>query len=395
MIPVLRSYHGGRTLLVAFAVAGVLGMIVFFIGLATSLQRALYAYLWGFSFWAFLVVASLLWLAIFHAAGARWPVVLRRMLETLASTSILLPILFLPIAIGLPHLFPWASKDAVLPAELQALMAHRHSYLNPAFFLFRAYLYFAIWIAASELLLRLSRKQDLSAELGLTVLQRYLAGGALPFIGFAFDLATTDWVMSLDPEWASSIFGLYVMSASVLCAIALLTIIASYARGPELFGNLLSPAHHASLGKLLLGFTAFWAYIGFCQYMLIYIANKPTEIPWLRLRTTGGWAPLAEFLVAGQWALPMFLLLSKDLKVHRHLLSAVAAWILFAHVIDMYWVVLPALDRAAPNVHWTDPACFIGVGGMLAACALFRLRGHPTLPVGDPYLIESLGYSHL
>lgn len=382
-------------MLVGLLVLTLLGAVGTVVGVLRDPQRALYGYLFAFHYWCGLVVSSLILLAIINAAGARWSVALRRMLETIASTAWLLPLLFLPIVAGMEQLFPWHGELTGLPQKAADLYRHRREYLNPGFFVARAAFYFLVWIAVGELLLRWSRRQDETHALGLTVNQRWLSAGALPFICFSFDFAVTDWAMSIEPHWSSSIFGLYVMAGAFLGALALLTVVSTLARGPNLYGLLLGPAHRASLGKLLLGFTAFWAYIGFCQYMVVWIANLPKEVPWFITRTTGGWAAVGTFILVGQWAFPFFVLLSKDLKVHRVLLGTVAGWILFAHAVDVYWMILPAIDRAAPAAHYADVASFAALGAALAAFALFRLRGHHTLPIGDPYLKESLSYSHL
>src|SRR5262249_42971530 len=226
----------------------------------------------------------------------------------------------------------------------------------------------------------------------LTVKQRRLGAGSLPFLALSITFAAFDWLMSLDPTWYSTIFGVYYFAGSFLGAIALLTLTTALARGANLFGSLVSPDHYHNLGNFLLAFTVFWAYIAFSQFMLIWIANLPEEVTWYLVRTGGKWRAVAVALAMAQFVLPFFALLSSEIKRNPRTLAAVAAWILVWHYLDVYWLVMPALHREAPAPHWTDLAAFAGVGGIAVAYTLWTLRGSYTIPVGDPYLHASLQF---
>jgi hypothetical protein len=199
--------------------------------------------------------------------------------------------------------------------------------------------------------------------------------------------------MSIDPRFYSTIFRVYWFAGSFLAAFAVIIIAAALTRrDPTQFGSHMSLEHFHSLGKFLLAFTAFWAYIAFSQLLLLWIANVPDEVPWLILRIQGGWLWVGAFLVAFQFLVPFFLLLSRDLKRKPRTLAWVAAWVLLAHWVDLYWLVMPHLDPAGPRFSLWDLTAFLGVGGLAVAFALLRMRGSAAVPVRDPYLDDSLRY---
>jgi hypothetical protein len=225
-------------------------------------------------------------------------------------------------------------------------------------------------------------------------LQRALSAGALPLVAFALTFAAFDWVMSLNPLFFSTIFGVYYFAGSFLAAIAVLVIASAAARHePGTHGPFISLAHFHNLGKLLLAFVAFWAYIGFSQYMLTWIANLPEELPWFLARTRGAWKPVWVILIFGHFLIPFFTLLSRDLKLRPRALAVVAAYLLVMHWVDVYWMVVPTFHPDHISFHWTQLTAFAGIGGIAVAFALFRARGRFAVPVGDPYLPDSLRYT--
>ena len=229
-------------------------------------------------------------LQIFHAFRAKWMVVLRRAVETMAITAILFLVLFIPIAVGMKHLYAWVEPPANLSHEALELLHHKAPYLNTTFFLIRTVFYFAVAGVISQRLFGLSTKQDSTGDIALTARARRFGTGALPFIALSFSFAAFDWLMSLDPLWFSTIYGVYFFGGSFLSCISLLVIITDRARGKNLYGDLVSVEHIHNLGKLMLAFTAFWGYIGFSQLLLIWIAGLPEEIPYYITRIKGEWA---------------------------------------------------------------------------------------------------------
>jgi hypothetical protein len=389
----LAPYQGGRRLLGLAAAVGAAGLgLTLAGGLLFDARRALFAYLVAFVFWIGLALGALILLGAFHASSARWPVVLRRFLETVPQTLPLFVVLFVPIALGMEHLFSWSDPHA-LTGELAHAVHGKLPYLNRTAFLLRAAVYFAVWIVVAHLLREWSVRQDASGGVALTRWQRRLGAGSLPFLALTFTFAAFDWMMSLDPRFFSTIFGVYWFAGSFMGAFAIAIIAATLTRDdPTAFGHHMTREHFHSLGKFLLAFVAFWAYVAFSQFMLIWIADIPEEVPWYILRVNGGWRWVAAFLALFHFLVPFFLLLSRDLKRSPAALSLVAGWLLLVHWVDVYWLVMPALHAEGPRPSLLDLTALAGVGGIAVAFTILRMRGAATVPVRDPYLEDSLRY---
>jgi hypothetical protein len=387
-------FEGGRTILVRSLAVAAAGLLLTLVGGLVSGVRALQAYHVAFVYWAGIALAALIINMTFQAGKARWYVVTRRVLETIPLSGALFLVLFVPVALGLSRLFPWVDPSH-LDEELRRVVELRRPYLNVPFFLIRSALYFAIWIVVAYLLHAWSVRQDEEGGIALTLKQRRLGAGALPFVGLAITFAAFDWEMSLDQHLASTIFGLYYFSGSFLAAFAALVLAITTLRGEGAPGALMNADHYHALGKWLLAFVAFWGYIDFSQYLLIWIANLPEEVPWFLARNREGWLPVGIFLVVFHFLVPFFALLSRNLKRNPRSLSVIAAYILVVHYVDVYWAMMPALQQAEhrPEVHWTDLTALVGVGAAAVAFVVWRLRGRPAVPVRDPYLAESLRYS--
>ncbi|WP_242334290.1 MULTISPECIES: hypothetical protein [Anaeromyxobacter] len=389
----LTPYQGGRRLMAPALVAAVAGLALTAVGGLVDPRRALFAYLVAFVYWLGIALGALILLGAFHASNARWPVVLRRFVETVPAALPLFAVLFVPIALGMKHLFVWMAPPETLAPEMAHAVHHKLPYLNAGFFLGRAAVYFVFWIVVAHLLRSWSIRQDSAGGATLTRWQRRLGAGSLPFLALTLTFASFDWMMSLDPRFFSTIFGVYWFAGSFMAAFAVTIIAATLSRpDPTAFGHHMSLEHFHSLGKFLLAFTAFWAYVAFSQFMLIWIANVPEEVPWYILRIDGGWKWVGIFLALFHFVVPFFLLLSRDLKRTPRALSLVAGWLLLVHWVDLYWLVMPHLDPAGPRPSLWDLAAFVGVGGAAVAFTLFRLRGASPVPVRDPYLEDSLRY---
>jgi hypothetical protein len=385
-------YRGGGRVVRLSAATAVAGLGLTAVGFLSNPRQALASYLVAFVYFVGLALGALILLGSFHAAKARWPVVLRRFLETIPATLPLFVVLFVPIALGLSQLFVWV-EPARLSGELLHAVEHKRAYLNVPFFLIRAGLYFAIWILVASRLRGWSVRQDSAGGHDLTLKQRRLGAGALPFLALTLSFASFDWMMSLDPRFYSTMFGVYWFAGSFMGAFAVLIIAAAVTRDhPGHFGHHLNVDHVHSLGKFLLAFTAFWAYIAFSQFMLIWIANIPEEVPWYVVRTDSGWGRVGIFLAAGHFLVPFFLLLSRALKRDVGRLKWVAAWLLLVHYVDIYWIIMPRIHEGGPSPSFLDLTAFVGVGAAALAVLVLRMRGSATVPVRDPYLEESLRY---
>jgi hypothetical protein len=385
-------FQGGRSLMMGGAVGGLVLLLATFGGLAIAPQQTMFSYLVAFTYWGGIAMAALLLLMIFHAFGAKWMVVLRRPLEAMATSVVLFAVLLVPILLGMKYLYVWVDPPASLGREALKVLAHKHPYLNQTAFIVRAVIYFLLMGLIAGRLFRWSTQQDESGAVDLTRRQRVLGTGALPLVSLLFTFAAFDWLMSLNPLWFSTIFGVYYFGGSFVSIFSVLAIAAHRARGKDLFGDFVSAEHTHNVGKLMLSFIAFWGYVAFSQFMLIWVANLPEEIPFFVVRLKTDWAALGVALIFGHFFIPFGALLSRSLKRDARKLSMVAVWILVIHYVDIYWLVVPTLSPQGMTFHWTSLTAFLGIGLLAVSFTVWRLRGRFTLPVKDPYLADSLGY---
>jgi hypothetical protein len=388
----IHPFAGGKRLLSASAIVAAAGLGLTLVGGLLDARRALFAYLVAFVYWVGIALGALILLGSFHAARAKWPVVLRRFLETVPATFPLFVLLFVPIALGMKHLYLWVDPHG-LQGELLHAVEHKAPYLNVPFFLVRAGFYFLFWIVVAHLLRAWSVRQDAAGGVALTAWQRRLGAGSLPFLAFTMAFASFDWMMSLDPRFYSTMFGVYWFAGSFMAAFAVVIIAAQAGAGAkDFFSTYMNLDHWHALGKFLLAFTAFWAYIAFSQFMLIWIANIPEEVPWYIVRISSGWGAVGVFLALFHFVVPFFVLLQRAVTRNPPRLAVVAGWMLLVHWVDVYWLVMPRLSPERPAPSWMDLTAFVGVGAAAVAWTVWRLRGTVLVPVQDPYLEESLRY---
>ena len=389
----LPPLQGGRALIAGGAAVGAIGLLLTLLGGLWQPRQALLAYLVAFVYWLGLALGALTLVMANHAAGARWNVTIRRLSESIGAVLPLFVLLFVPLLLGARHIWFWVAPPEPLSREMLDLLAHKQPYLNMTSFALRAVGYFLIWSGIAWLLRSFSIQQDESGDPRLTLSMRKWSPPGLVLFFLTFTFASFDWLMSLQPTWYSTIFGLYVYAGAFVSSLALQCLLVTGLRSSgSPLGRVISVDHQHNLGKLLLTFTAFWAYMAFSQYMLIWAGNLPEELQWIVVRSRGPWRPVGILILLGQFFIPFFLLLSRDLKRSPPALAAVAAWILFIHYVDLYWVVMPAADVTRLGLHWTHLTAFAGVGGLSVAAAVWLLRGARPVPVRDPFLEDSLRY---
>jgi hypothetical protein len=318
------------------------------------------AYLPAYLFWLGLVMGSMAVLMLQYLTGGGWGVAIRPFLEPALRTLPAAALFFLPIAIGLGDIYPWVHPHG----EHTSLIAQKAPYLNVPFFLFRAVLYFAVWLVWARLLLRWGK--DAEGEPGShTTRLQVLSGGGLVMYGLTMTFASVDWAMSLSPEWFSTIYGLLFMVGQALSALALAAAAASFTRTPR--GPAVATEHLHDFGNLLLAFVMLWAYLSLSQFLIIWSANLPEEITWYLARFKGGWQKLGIFLVVFHFVLPFFLLLIRMSKKRAQALGRIAIWVLLAHFADMIWTVKPAFHPGNMTLHWLDFTLWLGLGGLWIA----------------------------
>jgi hypothetical protein len=389
----LEPFRGGRRVVTVGGGLGVLFLILTFAGAALNAREAFYSYLVAFAYWCGIAIASIVLLMIMHAMKARWVTVLRRPMEVMAASIGVFVVLAIPLVIGMKHLYVWVDPPADLGKETLRLLAHKRPYLNPTFFVIRLGIYFVLWVFLAQRLYGLSKRQDATGDVKLLQRQRSLAAGGLPFIALTFSFAAFDWLMSLNPTWFSTIFGVYYFAGSFVSALAMLSVVSWLsARDKTLFGAFITPEHTHNVGKLMLAFTCFWTYIAFSQLLLIWIAGLPEEIPFYIVRFRAQWAWVGGLLIFGHFFVPFGLLLSRARKRDARRLSRVGIWLVLIHYVDIYWLVIPTLHPEGFSFHWTALTAFLGVGLVSVAFAVWRLQGQYALPIKDPYLAFSLRY---
>jgi hypothetical protein len=389
----LPRYSGGRTLLLGSAVAGGVGLALTFIGMAISPRPALLAYLIAFVYWLGLAIGSVTLVLANHTAGAKWNVTLRRFNETAGAVIPVFVLLFIPLLLGARHIWFWVAPHEPISKEMHELLEHKRPFLNMGFFAVRAAIYFLCWTLFAWLLRAWSLRQDETGDPVLTLRMRRASPAGMILFMLTFTFASIDWLMSLQPTWYSTIFGLYVYAGAFVASIAALSLVVTGVRSSGApLAAVITEDHQHNVGKLLFAFTAFWAYMAFSQYMLIWAGNLPEEVQWIIVRSQGVWRPVGILILVGHFLLPFFLLLPRDVKRSAPALAAVAAWMLVIHYVDVYWVVMPAASQARLGLHWTHLTAFVGVGGVSVACALALFRAARPLPIRDPFLEESLRY---
>ena len=281
-------------------------------------------------------------------------------------------------------LFPWSRPDAI---QTHAGV-HKHTYLNTPFFAVRTMFYFAAVITMSLLLRRWSTQQDKGDPLAARRL-RVLSGGGLVLYVLCMNFASTDWVMSLEPEWYSTIFVIIFMAGQFLSALALMTALLAVFSGHDSLSESLPTKVFHDLGKMLLAFVIFWIYVSFSQFLVIWSGNLPKEISWYLHRSAGGWQWVALVLMLSQFFIPFALLLSRAAKRQKFRLAMIAVLIVVASVVNNFWLVAPSFHPNRFSIHWMDLAELLALGGIWSFTFIFFLKRRPLLPWP---LMESMPY---
>jgi hypothetical protein len=382
-------------------IVGVIGLIAGGIGAAMNLDQFFMSWLIGFLFCLSLSLGCLALLMLQHISGGQWGMVGRRVFEAGSRMLPIVALLFVPLLFGLPKVFVWAQPEAVAGSHVVQM---KTAYLNVSFFVIRAVIYFLFWMLLVVLLNRWSAAQD-NGE-GVTkhdsIRYRKVSAPGLLFLVITVTFASVDWVMSLEPEWFSTIFGLLTIAGYGLTGIAFTIVVLAAIDRDRPAGSLLTPRHFHDFGKLLLAFTMLWAYLSFSQFLIIWSGNLPEEIPWYIARIRGSWGAVAILLVVGHFFLPFALLLSADIKKRSGLLAKVAIFILVMRLIDLIWYVAPAFRHMAPEgaggthsmmpMHWMDIAIPVGLTGLWVFLFVRQLRTRSLFPMNDPYLKEAFAH---
>jgi hypothetical protein len=372
-------------------IIGLAGMAsLFFLGLRDPLQFSR-SYLFAFVFWLGLPLGCTAIRLIHNLISGTWGFPLRRPLEAATKTLPLMALLVVPVLFRLPVLYAWAD-----PAKVAAdpILQYRHPYLNVPFFIVRTAIYFSFWIFVTSRINKWSREQDETGEAGLTQRIKNLSAPSLLLFGLIVTFACVDWVMSLEPHWTSTIFGLIFMVSEVLAGMSLLTVTVIRLSKEKSLNGMVKPKLLNDYGNLLLVFTMLWAYLSFSQFLITWGANLRDEIPWYLSRARGGWAAVAIGLIVFHFAVPFFLLLTRFVKRRAEMLRAVAGLLLVMSIVDIFWLITPAFNHEGPSFHPTDWLAILGIGGLWMWRYASELQGRPLLPLNDPRLKALLQQQH-
>jgi hypothetical protein len=344
------------------------------------------SYLFAYMFCIGIPLGCMAILFIYHLAGGAWGAVSRRIMEAALRLLPILALLFLPIAIfGMHSLYEWTHSEVV---SADKILKQKTAYLNIPFFLVRAAIYFAIWILLSVILNKRSEQQDKTQDPLIPARLEFLGGIGLVLYGLTMTFASVDWMMSLDPHWFSTLFGLLVITGQVLSAFAFVIAIAVWLSRVSPYSEIISAEQFHDLGKLLLAFVMIWAYLSFSQYLIIFSGNMPEENRWYVNRLQDGWRFIPPLLILGHFALPFILLLSRSLKRNPRTLGMVAIGILIMRLLDLYWIIAPG----GPHIGFAAPLDFIlpiGLGSLCFSLFLNELKKRPFFVLYDPNLPET------
>jgi hypothetical protein len=374
------------------AVGGI-ALIMAIVGYLKSPADFYHSYIFSYMLILGLTVGSLGLLMLQHLTGGIWGMVIRRPLEAASRNLILVAVLFIPIWMGMKYLYSGNdSETGWLNAPKQgehALTAWQQGYLTPGGFLTRALIYFAIWIVLMVVFNNWSKQQDQANGEGLKQRMKALAAPGVILYILAMTFAAIDWVMSLSPRWASTIYGFLFVAGQAIAAMGLMIAVIVLLAGSEPFKEIIKKRHLHDLAKLLFAFNMLWAYFAFSQLLIIWSGNQPEEITFYRSRLNGQWGVVAVIVLLFSFAVPFLLLLSRDIKRTAGLVSKIAVWMIFMRLVDLYWMTRPEFtSRAVPT--WLDIVVPVALIGLWMGFFAMNLKQRPLLPVGDPNLSEVL-----
>ena len=383
-------------------VVGLIGLLVCIIGWVTSAANFFHGYLIAFMLVLGLSLGSLGLLMLQHLTGGHWGIIIRRPLEAATrSLWIVLPF-FVPIFFGMKYLYSGNGETKGwlnAPAQGEgALSAFQKDYLTKDGFYIRAIIYFAIWMTLVLIFNAWSKRQDVDQDDRLLRRRlKMLAGPGIILYVFVITFAAIDWVMSLSPHWASTIYGFLFVAGQIISAMALMIAIIVMLSRSEPFSHIIQTRHLHDLGKLLFAFIMLWAYFDFSQLLIIWSGNLPEEISFYRTRLYGHWGAIAVVVLVFHFFLPFFLLLSRDVKRNQRWLPAVALWMIFMRCVDLFWMTRPdfgthQVPASAIPTLW-DFGAFLGLGGLWVWFFARQLKRMPLLPLGDPKLAEAIAHN--
>ncbi|MEX2605579.1 MAG: hypothetical protein WD361_15325 [Gracilimonas sp.] len=366
---------------------GAVGLIASFVGYFLDADQFFFSYLVSFVFFAGISLSALLMVMLHHITRSSWGVVFRRISETFSADLWIWGIFLIPVLLGIHNLYHWSHEEAVLADKI---LKGKSSYLNTNFFIARQILYFVIWGYLGYKLHKVSVEMDKTGDWGLTSLLRKVSAPGIPIFALTIAFASFDWLMSLDPHWFSTMFGVYFFSISFQAFWPVMILLVFFMQSKGILKNTIKQVHIYDLGAWFFAFTIFYAYIAFSQFLLIYYANIPEETLWYFHRLEGSWKFIAYGLLIFRFAIPFLVLLNRQAKKNRKVLVFTSVMVLIIHFAEIYWIAMPVLFEHGIHISWMDITTFLGLGGIFFGLFFFRLKKHNMIPVNDPKLDDCL-----
>ena len=381
-----------KTILLVLATLGWIGTIIAF---ATNKDQAFSAYLTSFVYWTSLSIGATFFVMLQRLTQAEWSVVVRRIAETVMTNFWILAILFIPILFGLHSLYEWTHLENPEVAN-DPLLKGKSGFLNQKFFMIRAVIYIAVWCFLSWKLYSYSIKQDQNGDPQETRRAAKLSAPGVPLLILTASFAAIDWLMSLQPHWYSTMWGVYYFAGGGITFMALLIVLCVWLRSNGQLNDVITVEHYHDMGKLLFAFNVFWTYIAFSQYFLIWYANLPEETIFFVARKAGDWRGISWLILFGHFIIPFLALVSRYAKRHPIILPVMSCWMLFIHAVDHFWIVMPTRNptTVAWGSLWMNIATLAAIGGTCFYFFVVRLSQHSLVPSRDPFLAESLEFEN-
>ncbi len=373
-------------------IAALIGWIPSILGLFINKEQFFFSYLTAFAFFLFTTLGAIFFVQVQYLTGSVWSVTVRRIMENIAASAPWFALLYIPLAFGIKTLYTWSHPELLAKDEI---LQGRATYFSTGFFFFRVILFFVIWSFLSLRIWRRSVAMDESHEAANIFKNVSLSAPGLLLLFLSGSFAAWDWIMSLQPHWYSTMFGIYCLAGGAICFMAVVTLISLTLRDKGFLTHTITLEHYHDLGKWMFALTVFWTYIAFSQYMLIWYANLPEETIFFRARFEGSWLWVSLFLVFGHFFFPFFLLLSRPAKRTLAILRFAAIWLLFACYVDDYWMVKPILNKDGVHLHWLDFTCLLAVGSVFAYAIVSKFRRNAMVPVGDLRFSRALAFRNM
>jgi hypothetical protein len=348
-------------------------------------KAAIYSYFFAFVCWMCLTLGCFALTVLHHTVRGKWGLAILRLVESGGSalTFIIMAILFIPIAMHMKDIYSWLNPQLL---EHDAIIQYKSRFLNQNWFLIRTVIYFVVWIGIAYYLRQSSIKEDQTRDINERAKRTNLAAPGLLLLVVTINFAFTDWVMSIDPHWYSTIYGIWFLVGQGIMALALGVHIFTKNRSLTPYSEVINPKLTRDLGNMLLALTMVWGYFTLSQFLIIWSGNIPEYTSYYALRFDGAWVYVGAAIVVGQFAIPFLCLLAPRTKAVPKLLMILTAWIFLMRFADLYWNVMPMLRKTAPQ--WTDLAALLGIGGIWSLVFQSQLLKADVLPKHDNRLME-------